>query len=109
MRVVINDVLQYLRKKKRLPKTTSYDGTTNDLPEFTESELEGYNSSEVFQMIRQLPDGYRQVLCLYSIDGYSHREIAKALHIAEGTSRSQLTRARQLLKEMLKTKEVPHE
>ncbi len=103
-RIVINDVLQYLRKKKRLPKLVSISENLNDLPELTEYELEAYTSKEVFEMVRQLPEGYRQVLCLFTIDGHTHKEIAKALGITDSASRSQLTRARQLLKMKLKNK-----
>ena len=103
-RLVINEVLQHLRKKKRLPKVVSIDDNLNEFPELSENELEAYTSKQVFEIIRQLPDGYRQVLCLFSIDGYSHKEIAKALGITDSASRSQLTRARQLLKAKLKNK-----
>lgn len=105
-RLVINEVLMYLRKKKRLPKQTEFDPTTVDLPEISDEELEPYTSNEVFDLIRKLPLGYKEVLCLFSIDGYSHKEIAKALNIAESSSRSQLSRARKILKDKLKIKEV---
>ena len=51
--------------------------------------------------IRLLPVGYRTVLNLYAIEGYAHKEIAEMLDIEESTSRSQYTRARQMLEEIL--------
>lgn len=106
-RVVINEVLGYLRKKKRLPKKVTIDDSLN-VAEITEEELEMHSTKEVLNLIKKLPSGYKEVICLFSIDGYSHREIAEALNIAESSSRSQLSKARKMLREMLKTKEVSH-
>lgn len=60
---------------------------------FTVDVLLGY--------IQQLPDRYRLIFNLYVLDGYSHKEIAKMLEISEGTSKSNLSRARKILKEKL--------
>ena len=49
-------------------------------------------------MIMDLPVGYRTVLSMYALDGYTHQEIAKTLGISEGTSKSQLAKARKMLK-----------
>jgi RNA polymerase sigma factor (sigma-70 family) len=65
---------------------TGYDKLTND-------DLIGY--------IRQLPDGYRTVVNLYLVEGYSHKEIGELLSISEEGSRSQLFRARTMLQKML--------
>jgi RNA polymerase sigma-70 factor (ECF subfamily) len=65
---------------------TGYDKLTND-------DLIGY--------IRQLPDGYRTVVNLYLVEGYSHKEIGELLNISEEGSRSQLYRARAALQKML--------
>ena len=52
-------------------------------------------------IINTLPDGYRMIINLYLIDGYAHAEIAEMLKISEGTSKSQLSRGRELLKKEL--------
>ncbi|PSR57217.1 RNA polymerase subunit sigma-24 [Adhaeribacter arboris] len=52
--------------------------------------------------IRQLPDGYRNVFLLVEVEGYTHREVADLLNIAEGTSKSQLFQAKKLLQRLLK-------
>jgi len=52
--------------------------------------------------MKMLPDGYRVVLSLYMIEGYDHREVGEILNINESTSRSQLTRARRRLLDILK-------
>lgn len=61
---------------------------------------------EVLSIIQQLPDNYRLVFNLYVIDGYSHKEIADRLQIAESTSRVLLTRAKRRLAEFLKKTEI---
>ena len=58
-------------------------------------------SDDLLELIHSLPVGYRTVLCLYAVDGYSHKEIAELLGINESSSRSQLTRARSLLKQKI--------
>jgi RNA polymerase sigma-70 factor (ECF subfamily) len=68
------------------PDLTGYDKLTNE---------------DLIRMIRQLPDGYRTVVNLYMVEGYSHKEIGKMLNISEEGSRSQLYRARVLLQKML--------
>lgn len=59
------------------------------------------NAEELLLLIRKLPDGYRVVFNMYAIEGYSHAEVAAQLNIDESTSRSQLTKARKLLKKWL--------
>ena len=50
-----------------------------------------------------MPEGYRMVLIMYAIEGYKHFEIAELLNISEGTSKSQLFKARKMLQEQIKT------
>ncbi len=71
------------------------------------SVLSDLNAEEILRTISELPNGYRIVFNMYALEGYSHKEIAETLNISEGASRSQLTRARQALMEILqpKTKE----
>jgi RNA polymerase sigma-70 factor (ECF subfamily) len=56
----------------------------------------------LLKIIQELPDRYRLVFNLYTIDGYSHKEIAQMLEISEGTSKSNLARAKMILKEKIK-------
>ena len=58
------------------------------------------------ECIRLLPIGYRTVLNLYAIEGYSHKEIANILEIEESTSRSQYTRAKMMLEDILVKKSI---
>ena len=63
-------------------------------------------AKQVVECIRLLPIGYRTVLNLYAIEGYSHKEIADMLDIEESTSRSQYTRAKSMLEDILLKKNI---
>lgn len=63
-------------------------------------------AKQIIEYIRMMPAGYRTVLNLYAIEGYSHREIAELLEIEESTSRSQYTRARAMLEDILVKKKI---
>ena len=58
--------------------------------------------ADLQQLIDGLPEGYRMVFVMYAIEGYKHAEIAELLQISEGTSKSQLFKARKLLQDQLK-------
>ena len=95
-RIATNTTLSYLRKHK--PFRNSLD--IEDIPEpgyrETNDEQIGLESA-----IAGLPDGARAVFVLYSLEGYTHNEISGLLGIAQGSSKAQLHRARQLLKQYL--------
>jgi len=97
-KIVINESLMELRKKHNFNLTESIDETVPapDLKQFSES-----GANDIYKLITQLPTGYRTVFNLNAIEGYSHEEIATLLGISEGTSRSQLFKAKALLKKML--------
>jgi len=101
-KIVINKCINSLKRKK-------IDLVLHDnLQEFDiESEEEEYISHElevnkVREAIEKLPDGYRVIFSLYSLEGYDHQEIAEILGITESTSKSQYMRAKNRLKEILK-------
>lgn len=72
--------------------------------EIEEDAFDDLTNETLLASIRELPDGYRQILNLYIFEGLKHREIAEQLNISEGTSRSQYTRAKRLLKSILEKK-----
>lgn len=94
-RVVINTALQRYRNHVVL------DIVNENILEDTEVEIDEDDISIDFllQCIQELPDRYRLVFNLYALDGYSHKEIAKMLDITTGTTKSNLSRARLILKE----------
>jgi len=59
------------------------------------------NTKDIISQVNRLPDGARMIFQLYAIEGYSHKEIANLLHISEGTSKSQINRAKQLLQQRI--------
>lgn len=95
-RVVINYILQQYRKKRLLNSIDDQDF------EEVEVELEEVISVEfLMKIIQELPDRYRLVFNLYVFENYSHQEIADALGISVGTSKSNLSRAKLILKQKI--------
>jgi RNA polymerase sigma factor (sigma-70 family) len=97
-RVVTHTALNKLRTRKL------YSDIDDDAP-FADTDapdaLNNLGEKDLLNLIQQLPTGYRMVFNMYAIDGYDHGEIATALGITEGTSRSQLAKARMSLKEAI--------
>lgn len=96
-RIMINECLMFLRKRK----ITFLDESSLlqiESEHRSDSELA---AEELYDLILSLPTGYRTIFNLYIIEGYSHKEISKMLNVSEGTSRSQLTKARKVLKGMV--------
>ncbi|UAY52751.1 RNA polymerase sigma factor [Ferruginibacter albus] len=99
-RIFVNTCLDYLKSKKKLFYSEINNYT--ELP--TTADLNGVDKlskDELINIIHQLPEGYKLVVNLYLVEGYSHKEISDMLGIAEGTSKSQLSRARLLLQKQI--------
>ncbi len=98
-RIMVNEAISFLRAKKQLEFSSDeiiyQDIATNNINE----EID---VAQIQQLIDYLPEGYRMVFVMYAIEGYKHSEIATMLSINEGTSKSQLFKARQLLQQQLK-------
>ena len=69
-----------------------------------EYDDEEININDLYAVINELPNGYKMVFNLYAIDGFTHKQIAERLNISEGTSKSQLSRARKMLQVLVKEK-----
>jgi RNA polymerase sigma factor (sigma-70 family) len=102
-RIMINTALNSQRQKLYL--LPMVDVTEIELNEGEEISLAAFNLSELIAMIQSLPDGCRVVFNLFAVEGYSHKEIGDMLGISEGTSKSQYSRAKSLLKVKLKVHE----
>ncbi|HYC86474.1 MAG TPA: RNA polymerase sigma factor, partial [Chryseosolibacter sp.] len=102
-RIVINKAINVLRKKKHELIPDNEDWDVADVEETSEYREE-LTIERVRQAIGKLPDGYRTVLSLYLLEGYDHQEIAEILGVTESTSKSQLNRAKNKLRELLNTK-----
>ena len=100
-KIVVNKCINHVRKKQ-------VDLTLCETlpPVAEEAEEENiYDTKEIFRGIELLPDGYRIILTLYLLEGYDHTEISQILGITESTSKSQYSRAKEKLKNMLKNKQ----
>lgn len=101
-RVFVNLALENIRKEKR----NLFNEDVESLPDIADDNMDAkaalISETDLLEMIEELPKGYQTVFNLYAIEDYSHKEIAQLLGIAEGTSRSQYIRARQILQEKVK-------
>ncbi len=102
-RIVINECLDYLAKKK-LDTVSMEDMQISNREEEQEDEPD-YKVEEIKAAISLLPDGYRTILSLYLFEGYDHEEIGEIMKIESSTSRSQYLRAKKKLIEIIKNKE----
>jgi RNA polymerase sigma factor (sigma-70 family) len=94
-RIVVNEALAMLRKKSKMYLEPAENADYHTDYQIEEKHLE---AEELLAMVQKLPIGYRTVFNLYAIEGYSHKEIADLLGVTESTSKSQLNRARNMLK-----------
>lgn len=98
-RIIVNTALDHYRKRKREQENaTTY---TQFVEVEVDNILPSINANELLRMIQELPLKAAMVLKLYAIEGYGHKEIADMMNITEGTSKSQLNRARGLLKNLI--------
>ncbi|RWW92294.1 RNA polymerase sigma factor [Flavobacterium cerinum] len=96
-RIMVNECISFLRVQKKVSFLED-----EFFVEDTFNNIESHFSVEDIQsLIDSLPDGYKMVFNLYAIEGFKHQEIAKMLGINEGTSKSQLSHARKMLKEQI--------
>lgn len=100
-KIFVNCALEHLRKSDVLKEATDLDNTA-ELIEPEASVTDYLSAQELMAIIHKLPAGFRTVFNLFAIEGYSHKEIGEMLNITESTSRSQYTRARQLLQRTIK-------
>ncbi len=104
-KIVINESLMWLRKRNNFNLTETIDG---DNPEHGIGTIGQVDAEYLYQLILELPPGYRTVFNLNVIEGYDHHEIAEMLNIAESTSRSQLFKAKQLLKRKIEQEDIQY-
>jgi len=104
-RIIVHTCINILKKNKKF--TDCVDILQASGVSIKEESIPSViQAKEVVECIRMLPLGYKTVLNLYAIEGYSHREISNMLDIEESTSRSQYTRAKAMLEEILIKKNI---
>ncbi|MFH1160600.1 MAG: RNA polymerase sigma factor [bacterium] len=106
-RIIVNTALNYIRDRSKetqyvamesIQEPTDDEGNSGMPLDLPGGQL---SQEEILQMVLDLPPGYRIVFNLYVFEDYSHREIADLLHMSENTSKSQLSKARALLRKQI--------
>jgi RNA polymerase sigma-70 factor (ECF subfamily) len=98
-KIVLNTALDYFRKDKRNNIEIQIDAA--NMEPVDESVMDNLSAEEIIKLINSLPVNYRYIFSLFEIEGYSHYEIAQQLGITASTSRTYLTRAKEMLRKMI--------
>lgn len=98
-RIIVNTAIDHFRKMNRMTNVDFQEavylaGSYNDVTEISKTD-------DLSQIINMLPNGAKTIFNLYTIEGYKHREIAEMLNISVGTSKSQLSKAKSVLRELV--------
>ena len=100
-RIFVNTAIEDFRRKKYLLPVTEKEENTIE-GKYT-SVLDEMGAKDIMALVQELSPGYRTVFNMYVVEGYTHKEIADQLGISEGTSKSQLSRAKVILQDMVRT------
>ena len=100
-RIIVNTALEKLRKTDIFKNSLEVETALNKASDGAQV-IDQINTADLLQLIQSLPSGFRTVFNLYAIEGYTHQEIGDLLKISEGTSKSQYSRAKDKLRQMLK-------
>lgn len=100
-RVVVNNCINHIRKRKMVFK--EFDQNMDVVDHWDDDQDVQLNVKAVHEAISMLPDGYRVVFSLYTMEGYDHGEIAEILNISESTSKSQYSRSKVKLYDIIKS------
>jgi len=98
-RIFVNTSIEHFRKKVKLYNVTEVQENTIEDKELDALDL--LDAKDIISIVNELSPGYKAVFNMHIIEGYSHKEIAGILGITEGTSKSQLARAKGVLKKMV--------
>ena len=99
-RIFVNTAIEHFRRRRYLQPVTEKEENTVEGKYL--SVLDSLAEKDIMELIRQLSPGYRTVFNMYVVEGYTHKEIGDMLGISEGTSKSQLSRAKVILQDMVK-------
>ena len=101
-RIVVNTALERYRNRYYLNRVDDIEAAEEPVTDPGETDFAGLEAYDLLKMIMELPPKYRMVFNLYAIEGYTHKEISEMLRISEGTSKSNLSRARDILQRKVK-------
>ncbi|WP_370630594.1 RNA polymerase sigma factor [Mucilaginibacter sp. 21P] len=99
-RIMVHSSIEYYRKHHKMMQVVELGETVQE-PSAEAAAASSLEAKDLLELIKSLSPGYRMVFNMYAIDGYSHKEIADIMGISEGASKSQLSRARAILKEQV--------
>lgn len=99
-RVMVNTAIDFYRRSARAPQTVDINTAVGEYDHATDIVSE-MSAQEILDLVQQLPPAYRTVFNLYVVEGYPHKEIGEMLGISEGTSKSNLAKARTKLQKMI--------
>jgi len=102
-RIVVNTAIEHFKKNQVIDTMVDVNAQHNKLVQ--RDDFHKLVFDDLMTMVQSLSPGYRTVFNLYVIEGYEHKEIAAMLGISEGTSKSQLARARYILQNMIRKEE----
>lgn len=102
-RIVVNRCINHLKKRKADLYYTDNLPENKGMNADDDTEQSELDVKKIKKAMELLPDGYRVVFSLYLIEGYDHSEIAQIMDISESTSKSQFSRAKHKIKEIIKT------
>ena len=101
-RIFVNTAIEHIRRKNL--NTTCGEGLENSVVDKQQNALDNLYEKDLLRTSMTLSEGYRTVFNLYAVEGYSHKEIASQLGITESTSKSQFSRAKALLRNIIQNK-----
>lgn len=101
-RIMVNTSIEHFRRKKNTFSIT--ETQERSVEDESLNALDQLDLKDLLEVINRLPEGYKMVFNMHVVEGYAHKEIAEKLGITEGTSKSQLARAKGVLKKMLEQK-----
>jgi RNA polymerase sigma factor (sigma-70 family) len=99
-RIFVNTAIEHFRRKRYLQTVSEKEENTIEGKDI--SVLDKMAAKDIMALIKELSPGYRTVFNMYVVEGYTHKEIADMLNISEGTSKSQLSRAKVILQGLVK-------
>jgi RNA polymerase sigma-70 factor (ECF subfamily) len=99
-RIMVHSSIEYYRKHHKMMQVVDIDDAGTE-PSVNPMAAANLDAKVLMGLIQQLAPGYRIVFNLYALEGYAHKEIAEIVGITEGASKSQLSRARTILKEQI--------
>ncbi|OFX47064.1 MAG: hypothetical protein A2046_11860 [Bacteroidetes bacterium GWA2_30_7] len=99
-RIIVNTALTYIKKHSEYKQEVDIENI-GSCEIIEDDAIANLSKEDILKLVKELPDGKRMIFNLYVYEGYSHKEIAEMLNINEGTSKGQLSKAKQMLKDKL--------